>query len=138
MFQDKYLISWSLHTCSSEILLSFSSVIVAIFVSNFFICRKTYEKEHNKTKEDIQLFNWWPPLKPHICHFFLHKCTFWAHFFATWKRVNCGKISQNFTKFLKISQNFFTWQFFLHKYNFWYLWQIWALAGYYHNSIYIL
>ena len=35
--------------------------------------------------------------------FFLHKCTFWAQFFSTWKRVNCGKISQNFSKFPKIS-----------------------------------
>ena len=33
---------------------------------------------------------------------FLHKCTFWAQFFSTWKRVNCGKISQNFS----------IWQFF--------------------------
>ena len=30
---------------------------------------------------------------------FLHKCTFWAQFFSTWKRVNCGKISQNFSKY---------------------------------------
>ena len=35
--------------------------------------------------------------------FSLHKCTFWAQFFSTWKRVNCGKISQNFPK---ISENF--------------------------------
>ena len=34
---------------------------------------------------------------------FLHKCTFLAQFFSTWKRVNCGKISQNFSKFPKIS-----------------------------------
>ena len=38
--------------------------------------------------------------------FFLHKSTFWAQFFSTWKRINCGKISQNFLKFLKFSQNF--------------------------------
>ena len=38
--------------------------------------------------------------------FFLHKCTFWAQFFSTWKRVNCGKISQNFSKFPKISPKF--------------------------------
>ena len=59
---------------------------------------------------------WWAYLS-----FFLHKCTFWAQFFSTWKRVNCGKISQNFPKFLKISQNFSTWQFVLHKYNLWHL-----------------
>ena len=68
--------------------------------------------------------------------FFLHKCTFWAQFFSTWKRVNCGKISQNFSKFPKISQNFSTWQFFLHEYNSWYLWQLWALERtYMHNII---
>ena len=44
--------------------------------------------------------------------FFLHKCTFWAQFFSTLRCVNCGKISQNFPKFLKISQNFSTKQFF--------------------------
>ena len=38
------------------------------------------------------------------------------------------KISQNFPKFLKISQNFSTWKFFPHKYNLWYLLQIWALS----------
>ena len=43
--------------------------------------------------------------------FFLHKCTLWAQFFSTWKRVNL----------------FSTTQFFLHKYSLWYLWQIWAL-----------
>ena len=66
--------------------------------------------------------------------FFIPKCTFWAQFFSTRKRVNCGKISKNFPKFLKTSQNFpiflqnfSTWQFFLHQYNSWYSWQIWAL-----------
>ena len=41
---------------------------------------------------------------------FLHKCTFWAKFFSTWKRVNCGKISQKFQKILTISphDNFFS------------------------------
>ena len=52
---------------------------------------------------------------------------FWAQFFSTLKRVNCGK---NFPKFPNFSQNFSTWQFFLHKYNLWYLWQIWALYKY--------
>ena len=33
--------------------------------------------------------------------FFLHKCIFWAQFFSKWRRVTCGKISQNFPKFLK-------------------------------------
>ena len=49
------------------------------------------------------------PHRLHICHL-LHKCTFWAQFFSTWKRVNCGKISQNFSKFPKISphDNFFS------------------------------
>ena len=37
------------------------------------------------------------------------------------------QISQNLLKFLKISQNCSTWQFFLHKYNLWYLWLLWAL-----------
>ena len=35
--------------------------------------------------------------------FFLHKCTFWAQFFSTFKHINCGKISQPFPK---ISQHF--------------------------------
>ena len=38
------------------------------------------------------------------------------------------QISPNFSK---ISQNFSTWQFFLHKYNLWHLWQIWALRFWY-------
>ena len=58
----------------------------------------------------------------------------WAQFFSTWKRVNCGKTSQNFSKFPNISPheekfsispqlsymeswNFSTWQFFLYEYN---------------------
>ena len=48
--------------------------------------------------------------------FFLNKSTFWAKFFSTWKRVNCGKISQNFSKFSKIYHIFPN---FLHKYNLW-------------------
>ena len=42
---------------------------------------------------------------------------FLGSIFLHMKALNCGKISQNFS----------TWQFFLHKYNLWYLWQIWAL-----------
>ena len=38
--------------------------------------------------------------------FFLPKCTFWAQFFSTWKRVNCGKISPNSPKFPQISPKF--------------------------------
>ena len=75
-----------------------------------------------------------PSTQTSYLSFLLHICTFWAQFFSTWKRVNCGKTSQNFPKFLKISQispkfpkisphdNFFS-----HQYNLWYLWQIWAL-----------
>ena len=40
---------------------------------------------------------------------FLHKCTFWAQFFSTWKRVNCGKMSQNFPIRGEIF-NFRTWK----------------------------
>ena len=60
------------------------------------------------------------------------------------------KNSQNFSKYPKIpvhvekfsispqlsymeSWNFSTWQFFLHEYNSWYLWQIWALSQCYSN-----
>ena len=48
---------------------------------------------------EILALTWFLPI-------FLHKCTFRAQFFSTWKRVNCGKISQIFPQFLKISQNF--------------------------------
>ena len=68
----------------------------------------------------IFLFAYFVSYYPHqtsCLSFFLHKCTFRAQFFSKWKRVNCGKISQNF----------FTWQFFLHKYNLWYLWFLWQL-----------
>ena len=34
--------------------------------------------------------------------FFTPQMYFWAQFFSTWKRVNCGKISQNFSKLPKI------------------------------------
>ena len=53
---------------------------------------------------------WWPrprdaapPGRPHICNFLSTIFPFWAQFFSTWNRVNCGKISQNFSKFPKIS-----------------------------------
>ena len=42
---------------------------------------------------------------------------------------NFPKFLQNFPKFLQNLQNFSTWQFFLHEYNSWYLWQIWALIA---------
>ena len=87
----------------------------------------------------LQTFDFWLP-KWHVeawyqtsfLSFFLHKCTFWAQFFFTWKYVNWGKISKNFpifflSKFPRFSQNFSTWQYFLYTYNLWYLWQIWAL-----------
>ena len=58
----------------------------------------------------LQTFVFWLP-KWHVeawyqtsfLSFFLHKCTFWAQFFFTWKYVNCGKIFQNFSNFF---QNF--------------------------------
>ena len=41
--------------------------------------------------------------------FFLHKCTFWAQFFSTWKRVNCSKISQNCVIFVtNMSSGYFS------------------------------
>ena len=42
---------------------------------------------------------------------------------------NFPKFLQNFPKFFQNLQNFSTWQFFLHEYNSWYLWQIWALIA---------
>ena len=44
--------------------------------------------------------------RPHICPFFSPQTYFWAQFFSTWKRVNCGKISEKFSKFSIIFQNF--------------------------------
>ena len=50
--------------------------------------------------------NIWPnTFRPHICHFFSTNLL-WAQFCSTRKRINCGKITQNFPKFLIISQNF--------------------------------
>ena len=62
-------------------------------------------------------------IKPHICHF-SPQMYFLGSIFLHMKAC---KLWQNLPKFLKISQNFSTWHFFLYKYNLWYLWQIWAL-----------
>ena len=80
-----------------------------------------------------------------------NKCHFW-HFYCSWVpesdpdlifvilspqmyflgsiflHMKVRKLWQNLPKFPICSQNFSTWQFFLHKYNLWYLWQIWALS----------
>ena len=101
------------------------------YIFPFFISRQNDycfgDLDHSQENPDVKNQPLIAEKQTSYFSFFLHKCTFWAQFFSTWMRVNCGQISQ---KFPKISQNFPKFlhtTIFLHKYNLWYLWQIWAL-----------
>ena len=52
---------------------------------------------------------------------------FFPHKFRTKTAYISIKLHKLFKNFYKI-KNFSTWQIFLHRYNLWYLWQIWGLA----------
>ena len=73
---------------------------------------------------------WYHP-RPHIRHFFSTNVLFRFNFSPHKSAFIVAKSPKNSQFFPKISQNIPTCPFFLHKYNLWYLWQIWAL---YHPS----